>query len=495
MNKRVAITAAVLLAAFCLLFSAFAVVGGALFLREGGLLDQSNLDGLVATLESEVDDLPTSEPTEPPRLPTPEPPAGGTPQGGGGPVDGTDSAPLPPDVRQAMEEIERQVSELRGLSISHEVTRAVLTPEQLRDRVINDFLEDYTPEEMQDDRQVLSVFGLLEADYDLYQLYVDLYSEQIAGYYDDEVRAMYVIQDESFRGPERLTYAHEYVHALQDGVFGLRDGLNLEESYCEENTEYCGAVSALVEGDASLSEQFWLFEYSSSQDQREIQEFYQDYESPVYNSAPEFLRLDFLYPYQQGLTFVQALFEEGGWPAVDQAYRNPPVTTEQILHPDQYPADTPIDVSLPDLQALLGEDWRQIDDNVLGEWYTYLVLAAGRDPSARLDEETASAAAAGWGGDRYQVYINDQTGELVLAMDTRWDTARDAGEFWAAFERYGSARWGRPAESAAGRLAWDSSEDGRVVARHSGDRVIWVIAPDQNLAGQVVNALQDSPEP
>lgn len=490
MNKRVAITAAVLLAAFCLLFSAFAVVGGALFLREGGLFDQSNLGELVGTLESEVDDLPTIEPDSRPELPVPEPPAGDDPQSGGDPMDGTSPAPLPAEVRSAMEEIERQVSELRGLSTSGEVVRAVLTPEQLHDRVINEFFEDYTPEEMQDDLQVLSAFGLLDADYDLYQLYVDLYSEQIAGYYDDETRAMYVIQAESFRGPERLTYAHEYVHALQDGVFGLRDGLNLDETYCEEHTEYCGAVTALIEGDASLSEQFWLFEYSSNQDRREIQEFYQTYESPVYDTAPEFLRRDFLYPYQQGLTFVQTLYEEGGWPAVDEAYRDPPVTTEQILHPEQYPADTPIEVDLPDLQVVLGENWRQVDDNVLGEWYIYLVLATGRDPGARLSEEEASAAAAGWGGDRYEVYLNDQTGELVLAMDTRWDTARDAGEFWAAFERYGAARWGSPAESTADRLAWDSSEDGRVVVQHSGDRVIWVVASDQSLAEQVINTLR-----
>ncbi|HZW03696.1 MAG TPA: hypothetical protein VFF68_07210 [Anaerolineaceae bacterium] len=472
MNKRFWISAAVLLGTFCLLFSAFALAGGALFLRDGGLFDRSGVGELVTTLESEVGQPPVGTPGA--ALPTPP---------------GEDPAALSSEVRSAMEGIEGQVSALRGLTIDEDVTRAVLTPAQLRDRVVNEFFEDYTPEEMQDDLQVLSAFGLLEADFDLYQLYVDLYSEQIAGYYDDETQSMYVIQDEAFRGPERMTYAHEYVHALQDQAFGLRDGLNLYDEYCEEQTEYCGAVSALVEGDASLSEQLWLIQYASDQDRREIQDFYDDYQSPVYDAAPEFLRQDFLFPYQQGLGFVQMLYEEGGWPAVDEAYRQPPVTTEQILHPERYPTDEPVEVTLPELPAVLGEGWRELDANVLGEWYTYLVLAAGRDPGARLSDEQARSAAEGWGGDRYAVAFNDQTGRRVLAMDTRWDTTGDADQFWQAFADYGSARWGRPAESSEERLAWDAAGDGAVLAQRSGDAVRWVIAPDEATADQVLGAL------
>ena len=35
-------------------------------------------------------------------------------------------------------------------------------------------------------------------DFDLKQWYTDLYSEQIAGYYDDEIKTMFVVQETGF---------------------------------------------------------------------------------------------------------------------------------------------------------------------------------------------------------------------------------------------------------------------------------------------------------
>ena len=43
-----------------------------------------------------------------------------------------------------------------------------------------------------------------------------------------------------------------------------------------------------------------------------------------------------IFPYLRGMVFCVKLTNEGGWKAIDEAYKNPPVSTEQILHPEKY---------------------------------------------------------------------------------------------------------------------------------------------------------------
>jgi hypothetical protein len=215
--------------------------------------------------------------------------------------------------------------------------------------------------------------------------YVELLSEQVVGFYDSDTKEMYVIQGSGFLGPERLTYAHEYVHALQDQHYQIEEGLGYNDENCEVNTDYCAAISSLLEGDASLSEMQWLYTHATDQDIRDIQEFYQTYESPIFESSPSFLREDFIFPYRAGQEFVETIYEQSGWQGVDQVYANPPLSTEQILHPERYPDVVPVAVELPDLQTTLGQGWREVEQGTWGEWYTYLILAEGLNEVTRLD--------------------------------------------------------------------------------------------------------------
>ena len=59
-------------------------------------------------------------------------------------------------------------------------------------------------------------------------------------------------------------------------------------------------------------------------------------------------------PYTDGFAFVQERRHLGGWAAVDAAFRDLPVSTEQILHPEKYDAhELPIPVAVPPM-ALAG---------------------------------------------------------------------------------------------------------------------------------------------
>ncbi len=396
-----------------------------------------------------------------------------------------DESNIPAEMLNQMKRIEKDVSKLRGLPPATDMIRKLFTPEQLEQRVMDDFFADYTEKDVKQDAIVFNLFGLLDRDFDLYDLFVNLYSEQIAGFYDNDTKEMVVIQGKKFAGPERMTYAHEYTHAMQDAKYDLKNGLNWDEDACKLDSEYCAAISALVEGDASLTEMQWFLDYSTLKDKQEILQFYNEMESPVYDSTPEFLKEDFLFPYNQGLDFVTSLHDQGGFAAVDQAYLNPPVSTEQIMHPERYPQDKPVKIELDDFTHVLGNGWEEIERNALGEWYTYLLLAKPLSTSWALPEREASAAAEGWGGDLYLVYHNSDQDQDALISLSQWDTQTDADEYWKAFINYGKKRWGAATTSSGERVEW-KLQNQSIVIIHKVDQVLWVITPDQALMTAVL---------
>jgi hypothetical protein len=353
----------------------------------------------------------------------------------------------------------------------------MLSPEGLRQRVMEDFLGDYSAEEAQDDAVVLGLLGLLDPEVDLWNLYLELFTEQVAGFYDDEDERMYMVAGSAFGGLERMTYAHEFVHALQDQTYDLDQGLGYNDQACEEDSEGCAAVQSLIEGDATLLSEQWLRTYATSQDFREILEFYQVYESPVFETAPRFLQQDFLFPYDSGLAFVRGLFLQGGWAAVDAAYRDPPRSTEHILHPERYPDDAPVLLDLGDtarLESALGQGWRQIDRDVLGEWTIRLML------EEHLPAGEAYTAAEGWGGDLYLAYQQPETGQAVLVWIASWDTLRDAYEFAQAFRAYSETRFGDTYALDQGFAA--QGTPGYMLFERNSKQTLWLIAPHQEVA-------------
>jgi hypothetical protein len=402
---------------------------------------------------------------------------------------GPTATPLSED--QVMDQIQSQVIAIRKIQPSGPVTRALLTPAQLRDKVINDFFKDYTAADEKKDLRELSFVGLLNSDFNLHQFYIDLYSEQIAGYYDPETKDMYVVSGEAFKGPEKMTYAHEYTHVLQDQNYDLLNGLKDNPDYCKDHTEYCAAVDAMIEGDATITESQWFLLNATQQDQQDIASFYGSLQSPVYDSAPAFMKEDFLFPYSQGKDFVQYLLNQGKVTKVTEAYKNPPVDTEQILHPELYPSDTPVEVALPNYESILGSGWVEETRNVMGEWYIYLIFADGINPKFQLDKSTAQTAAAGWGGDTYLLYWNENLQKGAFIMRSQWDTMNDADQYWDALVNYATQRWGSPYQKQGYTLSWKDSTNGSITIKRNGNDVLWLIAPDDATTAKLINGVPD----
>lgn len=378
-------------------------------------------------------------------------------------------------------EVEANVIELRGLEPLTPITPTLLATEELRERLQADLEAEVTPAETQDDVVALSAFDFVEPDFDLYNFTLNLYSEQIAGFYDPETGEFVVISDDNNLDPlEQSTHAHEFVHALQDQYYALE---LLEDS--ELDSEAQAALRALAEGDAFLTQ--LLFEesgYFSEAEQAEINQLRNEAPTEVYDAAPAALQASFVFPYTAGINFVVTLYRQGGFAAVDAAWADPPQSTEHILHPDRYLAgdDVPQLVSLTPLTATLGAGWRRVDEDILGEFFLRLYLGQ------ELDEETVDTAATGWGGDHYAVYWDEAEGDVVMVLRLAWDTTADSEEFTLAYQEYAQAVTGVEGESQAGGGACWQEED--VFCLYQiGDDTLVVRAPDVTRAAAVA-ALQ-----
>jgi hypothetical protein len=331
-----------------------------------------------------------------------------------------------PDNAAVYAQIETDVQALRQLAAKtpvepHLVDQAGMT------KVIEDELAATPASATQASEASLRAVGLLPPGASLEALQRQMLTSQVAGLYDPTAKTLYVLSKQGALGPvERVTFAHEFDHALQDQNFGLG---NLKVDQVGEGDRDLAHLS-LPEGDATLLMSFWARQHLSPADTlRLLAESSDPQQVQLLNSLPAILRETLLFPYTTGLSFVTALQASGGWAAVDAAYARPPDSTEQLLHPEKYAnheAVLPIDVPA-DLAKRLGKGWSVPLVDSLGEFQLRVWL----EQVGGASSADATAAAAGWGGDRL-LYATGPNGAWGVALLTRWDTAQDAREFGTA---------------------------------------------------------------
>jgi hypothetical protein len=195
---------------------------------------------------------------------------------------------------------------------------------------------------------------------------------------------------------------------------------------------------------------------------------------PPFDQAPLIIREALLFPYEEGAAFVQALYQRGGFKAIDEALREPPRTTEQIIHPEKYQlGELPRPAPLPDLADALGGSWRTLGRGVLGERDLRVLI------EHFANRPDAAVAAAGWDGDSY-VVLEDEDDRLLVAIHTVWDTEQDAVEFYNAYDRTVAKRFGeeqRRTLDAPSLSRW-ATATGRIHLIKTGEQVILILAPD-----------------
>jgi hypothetical protein len=350
--------------------------------------------------------------------------------------------------------IARRVEALRGLRFRSRPVPQTVSSAQARREGLEDLDRSYPEARRRADEEVLKLLGLIEPGVDLRSISASVFGEGVAGYYDPRSKRLRIVSGRTPDALSEIVLSHELTHALEDQRFGLA----VSEG---ESDDAALARLALVEGTATLVMQEYLLRYIGAEKAL----------GGLLGSAfqagpdlPKFLQDQLIFPYAGGMQFAQALRQAGGgtWKLVDLADRvRVPDSTEQVMHPKKWVAvEAPLPVRL---KVPLHDDWRRTAGGTWGEWQTNELLG-GSTPEA----------AAGWGGDRYELWQRGTCGSPpcrdsdVLIMRWRWDTERDAGEFETALRAAPAAR-----------------VDGATVEAH-GDTVTLVLAPTPALARRVL---------
>nr|MBA3643589.1 hypothetical protein [Chloroflexia bacterium] len=379
---------------------------------------------------------------------------------------------------------------LRELSLDAEIEERFFSNEELRQELLATIDEDYPPDEAAADSRALAAFGLIPEGTDLAALYVDFLTENVAGFYDSETNQMYLIGSD-FGPLEEFAYSHEVVHALQDQHLGLDE---ISDTFTDLTDDEALAITSLYEGDAMAASLAYVLENPMLVVRLAGSELIGQQDLPVLDSTPPVLVVSFLFPYLAGQPFVEAIRADGGWEAVDAAYDDPPVSTEQILHPEKYlDRDDPTPVTLPDLAPTLGEGWDIVDEDVVGELQT-AVLLANLQPGEAISmtsglnlPDEALAAAAGWDGDRYALWADDD--EEVLVWSSVWDSEQEATDFSHALQQREAARLSGGFEETTPAAVTLVTDGHAVRIEQNGAEVRYLLAPTLERVEQAAASL------
>lgn len=357
--------------------------------------------------------------------PSPVPSLAPSPSPGSSPSPSASPTPLTAGQIDALvTQIEERMVQLRELDARAPVASKLVTTVGATGLLTADFRTHNPGPVLADQALLYRALGLLGPSDDLGAIFERFLSTQVLGFYRTEDESLYVISDQAFGPLQELTTAHEYTHALQDQHFGL-DAL-IPEGHDQGDLDL--ARHALIEGDATLAMTQWAVAELTPDELADLLSAMADPAAQqVLAELPPIVRETAEFPYAQGLAFVQRAWQAGGWASVDQLWRQPPATSEQILHPEKYDGgEQAIRVALPKgLAAGLGAGWKLALQDTQGE----LVIRIWLETAVPAD--TAATAAQGWGGDRIGLYRGPNDAWAVVWL-TRWDSAADSREFEAA---------------------------------------------------------------
>ncbi len=386
--------------------------------------------------------------------------------------------PLPPrPLSQKLKELRaravRAASELRELPFRAEVGMAELSGWEYGTRA-SEMAHVLGGEELRALGHLAAAGGVLPEGTDLASLAASFTAVSAGALYSPLDKQVLIV--DKFKDDSLLT--HEFTHALQDQHFDLMK-LLVATPY---NFDRAEATFAVIEGDAMNVQR--RMEQGESYGRRPLDEIlkqegdrFGDYRQEVGRFFPPLLTETFIFRYRDGARFVESVRRAGGERGVNELFRRPPASTEQILHPEKYVAnEAPREVSF-DESALTASGWSMNASTPLGEIGVRGLLMA------RVPFAEAARAAAGWGGDR--AYLFEKTGSAPLFVwQTVWDRPADAEEFFASYNRLRARAGARVVESPATgdptRAVWQ--ESGRTtLVRRTGDTVLIVRGSEQDV--------------
>ena len=374
------------------------------------------------------------------------------------PSDGTSNA----EFLAAADEVLQQVSEITHLSLRAPLKKTLRSREEIRAYVLRQMKVDKTEAERHAAEQSAKAFGLVPKDFQMEAFLVDLLTEQIAGLYDPDTHEFY-IADWIPVADQRMVMAHELTHALEDQHFQIEKWVKA----ARPNDDAELAREAVLEGSAMAAMIDFLLK-DTGRNLCDLPDFDPEMfmgelsNTPMLAKAPQFLKDALIFPYFAGMRFTKDAFQKSCWGALPALFAKPPVSSQQIMHPQLYrQGRAPVVLDLPVSEKLLRGNWQRLDENTLGEFGWKEVL------QQFLGKERADPLAAEWAGDRYTLFEETKTKKLVLVYRVRLNGAEAAARFFGQYSEALEKKHDQRSKlfRRANFFSFDTPEDGGVFLR------------------------------
>jgi hypothetical protein len=376
--------------------------------------------------------------------------------------------------------IETELSALRALPFKHSVPSSTQSRADFRAWVHGELGRELPPAKNQALSHAYADLGLAAQGFDLMTTMEEAFTTQVAAYYDPKSKAFRVLGETRGQDVDEIIAAHELTHALDDQHFDLENFDGGEGNRLGLSEDERTAHQFVTEGEATFMMLAWrsasgegaakqlgplgvagvrmavallgaadpIELLAATRRGRSAAELSPEERSELdqMTKLPPVISMALIEPYFKGAALVSEVWGRGGWDAVNDLYRHPPASTEQILHAREKfldRRDPPIAIALPAARPALHD--APVATDVLGELGMRAYFKTWDFPSG-------DAAAAGWGGDRFWVW--NRAGRFLVLWATRWDSEGDAKKFLAAYLDTLEARFPAAGIERAGHDAW-----------------------------------------
>jgi PGF-CTERM protein len=324
----------------------------------------------------------------------------------------------------------------------------------------------------------------------------------VGGQYNFRTNSITLVSDD----PDSLLIdeeilVHEIGHAVQDQQFNL-------SRYQRRTTDEDRGISSLIEGDVSFIESRYLdaCEQGLWSEPCVTEEFGSDEGSGGGGSnAPANWGLYFsqFQPYSDGPSFLQSVYEEGGWEAVNDLYDDPPRSAYYSAFPATSDDVEFANVTVPDRSP---DGWERLNfagtpnydtvgvAGIFGMFATPTYESQGQfnifspqsilntGPGGQVDSfdplNYNQSATRGWRGDKLYTYRNDAD-DAGVVWKLAWESAGAAQPFVDSYQELIEYRDGERVEGYeyTYRFGSDTEFDMAMTIVPDGDRVTVVTAP------------------
>jgi hypothetical protein len=384
---------------------------------------------------------------------------------------------MPADLIKMTDEVAKDVETLRGWKFKQPVKKALVTDKEARAWMEKEIDKQLPREKIDQGQAMLRLVGLVPPDCDVRKVTLDLLQGQVEGFYDPDTKTLSLVRRDGAKRiafVERIMLAHELTHALDDQYADLA---GFVKKHVAGDVDSDLAAASVVEGSATFLMMRYMVmqQLSGGLDMEGIQQHIKDEaaRTQALLSAPRYFT-SMLATYACGMNFLargnmveRLAGEKDVGDEVLAAFKNPPRSTTQILHPEKYwdasAREEPVIVNDDDMsesaRTAVGGNWGVAHKDTVGELMA-AVLATPKDqkPDVLAMQDSSywtNEAAAGWAGDRFYLLARTSPKASGPVIDktckgvwvTLWDTPKDRDEFVAAYDQNGPAghatfKWG-----------------------------------------------------